>query len=245
MHLKHNPCNSRVHERDKWLMACLAARGSDDKMTALYDRVNTMLDTQSLVTTFVAGFSFLVISDDIVFTEELIPRNAVVALLGFAFILSVTTTLVAVTVKTHITEIGYEQLYTFFSKYAGLMSLLAHLIIQSITAFMTSGLMIMFNKFGLITGSIMVSFVGILFAFLALLNLELRDRSMVVLGFQYAKGEYRLPKDIDVWCHSDEVAEAYKGEPATANEAMFLAKQNLKSSEVQVLADAAEIDMLV
>ena len=239
-HLMRNPCNSRVHERDKWLLACIAARGSVDMKTALFERINTLLDTQSLVTTFIAGFSFLVISSDLTFAEELIPLRAIVALLGFSFVLSVATTLVSVSIKTHITEIGYEKLYTFFAKYSGLMSLLAHLIIQSIATFMASGLMIMFNKFGLLVGIIMVCIVGAVFLFLALLNLELRDRSMMVLGFDFVGGEYTLPNEISVWLHDDRVAELYgskKRDEIDANLAMFLSRNVIREDEVELLRD--------
>ncbi len=88
LHLGQNPCNSNVHERDKWLLACAMTRGDPGRQGAMFGRVLAQLDTASLVTTFTAGFSFYVVSSPIDFTpgSETIPRVAIVALLGFAFL---------------------------------------------------------------------------------------------------------------------------------------------------------------
>lgn len=206
IHLMNNPCNSEVHEKQKWLLACFLARSSPEKRDKVYERLNSQLDTMSLVTTFMAGFSFIIISDSFDFEAEKVPKDVVIGLVGLAFVFSVGTTLIAITVKTHVTEIGSEGLPSFFVKFSWTMSLLAHLIIVSIGCFMSAGVLIVYNRFQLWIGNVMVIVVGIIFGFLAMFNLSLRDRSMYVLGFDFSPcGGYRIPDRMPVLGHNEDI----------------------------------------
>lgn len=149
LHLINNPGNSEAHEKQKWLMSCLTARHDANLKGIVYTRINDQLATASLVNTFIAGFSVVIINKKLDFEYDMVPREVIVGLLGLSFCLSICTVLIAVTIKQHLAEVGSDFLPTYFYDYPWTLSMLSHFATNAVGTFLISGICIYFNRFSL------------------------------------------------------------------------------------------------
>jgi len=194
-HILANPGNSTIYERNKWLIELQREKYSKDSLESLFNRLSSQLDTISLVATFMSGFSFLIISGSLEFEETTIPTTAIVILLAVSFIVGVSSTLLAITVKTNLMELGPRHIEKFIRKFYWMFPFLASLVIALVGTFIGAGLLIILNRFQMWIGLVIAGLTAAMFVYLAICNLQTKDFVLQTLGYGFKGNSYTMPPD--------------------------------------------------